>query len=860
MDLWHQKKGRSLLAPLLIALLVLSAGALLYSALDYQKRLDALRVASSDNRVWIMAQLEVDHLNLQIAAMAALDAARADDGSADKALASLRGVFDIFYSRVNIARAALQRSDVSEELHRKMQVLIDRRAQVADIIDAIPGPEPDRLDSVLTEVAALRSMVRDISTDTLQHFVKAEDTAWRSERALLGRIHAQSLLLLGVTLAAAALAWRLGQVLRQRTQAAERAARTLSKAFEASRSGVILSDGRGRIQQANPLAETILGCAQGELMGRNLREFVEPFNSQRCSDCFDGKRLPCEQCVDRRTGPRRATLRRPDGEVRQVEMARTGDRDANDRPVTITFIRDISEQVAAEAELRAARDDAQHHAKAKSMFLATMSHEMRTPLHGLIAALDLVADQEMGADHRELLRIARDCSHRVRTQIDDVLEFTRLGESQETPAAFRPVRAVQDVLNEISMLARERENKLSLIIEGKGAERAYHGLPLTFSRAVYNLAGNAVKFTQGGKVDVTLRFTPVGDGDTLLEVRVADTGIGIDRADQDRIFEMFETIANAELNASTGSGLGLPIVRLAVERMGGRLVLQSTPGEGSVFSFAIPLSPAQQRAAVPVEIKSPAPTAPRAAAVLVADDNEVNRTLLCEMLRRIGHVPQAAANGKEAVEAAATRRFDVILMDVSMPVMDGAEATKGIRAAGPSRDCLILGVTAYVDAERTAALEAVGMNGVLAKPIGQGELARTLERWLGTRPPKLATEDATADAAALPPVQPLRMLAELVGWEKAEALIAETFTDAEDALQAMRLPGAPDKDAIARIHRAAGSSAVVGFSALSEALRLAERRGHDGVVQPDPDMLAKVSNALFAARKSMDAPPARQSS
>lgn len=839
MELWPQTKRRSYLAPVLIALLVVSAAGLLVSAIAYQKRLDDIRVASMDNRVWIMAQLEVDHLNLRIAA----NRAAAMPPDADAALAELKDSFDIFYSRVNIARAAVRQSDVGPALQAKMSGLIERRDDLADRIDALVTPDPAGLSGFSAEVTRLQDLVRDISTDTLQFYVETEDVAWQSERELLRRIHGQSLFLLAITLAAAALAWRLGQVLRQRTRAAERSAKTMSKAFEASRSGVIVTDGQGRIQQVSTLAQRILGCAEDTLLGRHLSDVIDPFDTKRCADCFEGRREPCETCLDRRTGARRAVLHRPDGSECQIELARTGDRDGNGRPMAITFIRDISDRAAAEQALLEARDEAQRHAKAKSMFLATMSHEMRTPLHGLIAALDLVSDSDLAEENRKLMRIARDCSQRVRAQINDVLEFTRLGESREIASAFRPVRVVENVLKEISVLARKRGNEISLAVEGDGADLKFEGLALTFSRAIYNLVGNAVKFTQDGRVDVTLRFERAPQGDTRLHVSVADTGIGIAPQDQARIFELFETVASPEINRTTGSGLGLSIVRLAVQQMGGQCQVQSEPGKGSVFSFDIPLVSASTDAGTNDPAIPQSGRAMKTATILVADDNEVNRTLLCEMLRRMGHQVLVAADGFEAVEAARARQFDMVLMDVSMPGMGGADATRHIRSGGASCDSVILAVTAYADPERTAWLRTAGMDGVLAKPVDSRELTDTLNRWLGQSPPHRPPAEPPGAS------DPLLALSGLVGAEKAQALIAETFHDIEDALTAMRRPGHPDEAEIARIHRAAGSSAVVGLTGIAGALNTAERNARSGRAQPDPDLLARISNDLAALRK-----------
>ena len=257
----------------------------------------------------------------------------------------------------------------------------------------------------------------------------------------------------------------------------------------------------------------------------------------------------------------------------------------------IYFVRDLTEQDAAEIELRAARDQARMDASAKDRFIAVMSHEMRTPLTGVIAALDLL-DVESDPDERSfLIRTARSCSITSLEQIEDVLELARIGSDTETAQLMDPVVIAREVADQMKPLADRRGNRIEINADRLPEALKLCGLPQTYRRALSNLVGNSVKFTQDGLIRIEIAMIDLAGADVLLRTTVQDNGVGISPADQGRIFDEFEVAHDTKDSTPPGgSGLGLAIVKSGVQRMGGTIMIDSTPNQGSTFWFEIKLT------------------------------------------------------------------------------------------------------------------------------------------------------------------------------------------------------------------------------------------------------------------------------
>ncbi len=379
-------------------------------------------------------------------------------------------------------------------------------------------------------------------------------------------------------------------------------------------------------------------------------------------------------------------------------------------------IRRVEEQKRALEQLVADRTaEARAAAKAKSAFLANMSHEIRTPMNAVIGLSDLLAEYELPDGARDHLSTIRASGQSVLAIINDILDFSKIesGKLVLERKRFEVGQVVADCLAIAAATSGDRDVKLESVID-PSAPRAIEGDALRLRQVLLNLLSNAVKFTAKGSVRV--RVTREGTGPAVrLAFSVEDTGIGIPASARDSLFTEFTQVDSSTTRRFGGTGLGLAISKRLVEAMGGTIWVESTEGKGSTFHFTLIageainptpslLEPAQAEAAETPPLR-----------VLVAEDNLVNQRVTVSMLNRCGHHVDVVADGEAAVQAIEKTAYDVVLMDVQMPKLDGLAATRRLRAAGKTTH--ILALTAGASTEDEAECLRAGMNGFLAKPI-----------------------------------------------------------------------------------------------------------------------------------------------
>ena len=404
-----------------------------------------------------------------------------------------------------------------------------------------------------------------------------------------------------------------------------------------------------------------------------------------------------------------------------------------------------AELEASNAALKAARAQAERSTAAKSEFLATMSHEIRTPMNGVIGMLDLLKKDRLTADQHQLVGTAKEAADGLLIVLNDILDYSRL-EAGSIALEAEPF-APRDVTRTVLCVMRERARAKGLTLEARiddGAPDRLIGDAARLRQVLFNLVGNAVKFTDSGGVQVSMRAAPDGGGRTRLEVAVSDTGIGIDDEARERLFQRFSQADASTSRRFGGSGLGLAISRQLVELMDGEIAVESAPGVGSTFRFHVVCDPAPCGAArcrpagcghadcrlgAPAE-ESSEPAAPTAQLrILVAEDNPINQMYADRLLRAEGHDVAIASDGREAVDMANAQPFDLILMDISMPEMDGIAATESIRQSGGRNAATpVVALTAHAMPDDRARFLSHGMNGCVTKPIAPPALFAEIAR------------------------------------------------------------------------------------------------------------------------------------
>jgi CheY-like chemotaxis protein/nitrogen-specific signal transduction histidine kinase len=375
-------------------------------------------------------------------------------------------------------------------------------------------------------------------------------------------------------------------------------------------------------------------------------------------------------------------------------------------------------------------ETAQRTAKARTTFIATMSHEIRTPLNAIVGFADLLAKTRLDTEQQAFVAVLQDNAAHLRRLVNDILDYARL-ESGKVHLTKEPF-ALRDFIAGVAMtttaLVTGRPVEVTFFVD-PDLSSVFRGDVTRIRQVMLNILGNAAKFTERGSI--ALRVTEVGQSQdrSLIRFEVMDTGIGIAPDLHEKIFDFYERAELRELSGGAGSGVGLAVSRAIVRLMGGDIVVTSEPGCGSTFWFEIPLQIAQPllpRSTPCLEGTAAEWRAP-SLDILIAEDSEASRMLLTIMLQKLGHAVTPCVNGAEAVMAARAARFDVIILDLQMPVMGGIEAARLIRtlpADVGGRKIVALTADAFPE-RRIEALEA-GMDQVINKPFEQAQLESML--------------------------------------------------------------------------------------------------------------------------------------
>lgn len=556
------------------------------------------------------------------------------------------------------------------------------------------------------------------------------------------------------------ISWRMGQRLSE-VMAHDEASK-LRESEERTRTimdtvvdGIITMSTDGEIRTFNPAAETIFNYKADEVIGRNVGMLIP---AEICTDAggkvvFDTP-TPGQQLV----GATRETAgRRKGGALFPLDLAVSESRIDGDT-ILIAVVRDITErkksnevlldtirlQRAAQTELRrkskelerlteelmVARDKAEAASLAKSQFLTTMSHELRTPMNGIIGMTSLLLDSNLGDRQRDWAETIKDASESLMALLNDVLDLSRIetGRLDLRETVFNPKGLLEALAITWSAHASKKNITISLEIE-PGEESLVLGDSVRVRQILSNYISNAIKFTDRGGITLKLSRQSEGPDALRMHFAVIDTGIGISEKNRERLFVKFTQLDSSLSRRYSGSGLGLAICRELATLMGGRVGVESTPGKGSTFWFEVVCKRGEQpESAFPDGVVESAVSdwpdnAPGRLRILVAEDNTINQSLFRALLEPGGHEVRMARNGAEALAAVQREQFDLVLMDVHMPIMDGPTAAARIRLLeGHAATVPIIAVTAdTMVADRERYLGAA-MNACVSKPIDAREL------------------------------------------------------------------------------------------------------------------------------------------
>ena len=410
-----------------------------------------------------------------------------------------------------------------------------------------------------------------------------------------------------------------------------------------------------------------------------------------------------------------------------------------EREEALAAAKESAEIARDAAEL--ARTQAEAANQAKSTFLATMSHEIRTPMNGVLGMVDVLERQGLNKAQRRTVSIMRDSAQALLHIIDAVLDFSKIeaGRLELEATPFSLSSLVEGALDTFRPQAAAKGLVLDAEIEA-GSDDALLGDPTRVRQIVFNLLSNALKFTERGRVRVSVGTVPLGDGKTRATLAVSDTGVGLGTEQLARLFQPFVQADSSTTRQFGGTGLGLSIVRRLAQLMDGEVAVESAPGVGSTFTVALTLQAApadspltsllKPLARKSVKLHARRGKGPR---VLVVDDHPVNREVLVRQLKLLGIVADSAANGVDALAAWAPGRYAAVLADIHMPRMDGHELARQLRAAEADRGGTptpIVAVTANAMKGEEERCLASGMDAYLVKPVSIDRLRATLERWL----------------------------------------------------------------------------------------------------------------------------------
>lgn len=824
-------KGRRAQLGLLSGLVLVCLCATAFLATQVIYKLDDYASASQDNIPWSLSRLEAEQLKL-LSAIDNLDPENADS------LHLLNRRFDALFSRsktigIGPVYEPLLENPKAEFAYGKLKNNIEQMQQIMDAPRSILVSRLDELEHLTREISTPVQRLQALG-------IGVDSSREKLERNLLITKLLQatglSILLVLALISLTVVLWRLYRLYRQRAIDNRQTLNRLATILDTSQDAALVVCPDGCIIDTNRAADAMFfgGKAPEDrppvsdvLLRKQEDETLSPVSGQMLlASCAAGPNL-CSNLIARDVHGSTFPV-----EISADRAMRSG------HEVVICFLRNITRRLADQAELVAAHERALSGEQAKARFLGMVSHEMRTPLTGMLGALDLLSDTDLTNQQKDYAQIMLSSGQLLLHQINDALDLAQAeeGKLNFSEVVFDLDKMLETLLAGQEAKALENGNRISLRVSPQplGYVRGDHN---RVHQVLLNLVANANKFTRNGEITIEVARDRGENGHgEVIEFQVSDTGVGIAEQDHSRIFDDFVRLDNRGELMTEGTGLGLGIALSLVKLMNGEIGLESEPGEGSLFWVRLPL-PSEKSPEISEDghdegglALTAIPAAPTN--ILIAEDNDINRRVLAEMLEKSGHHVTQACNGAEVLDHLAAKPcFDLILMDINMPVLDGIATTRRIRAMPPPAAAnRIFALTAHVTPDLRKTFLDAGMDGVLTKPLDRNALNRAIQK---------SGYDAqiVPDTAQLIDQDVLKQLESNVS-EKALQTLQDGFVDQGTALMATLDPSLPELQA--QLHELAGLAATVGARPLHSALARAESALKSGNVPDVEEALSKL--------------------
>lgn len=508
-------------------------------------------------------------------------------------------------------------------------------------------------------------------------------------------------------------------------RANEENADRLNRIIENAMDAVVLMDSSGRITFWNNQAETIFKWKSEEVIGKQLAEYIVPENRREMHERGLNHFLKVgnHKILNRRIEDFGVTK---EGVEIPLEFSIVANR-VDGEVIFTSFIRDISDRKRHEEELLNAKEKAEQASKSKADFLSTMSHEIRTPMNGLSGTIDYLLSENPRPDQMDSLKLMRHSSESLLVILNDILDFSKIeeGHVEFDHREFSLREVCQQIISTYLQRADQKSIKLILNLK-EGIPDLLMGDPVRLSQILNNLISNAIKFTLHGQVELSVNLLDQSNSKAKLRLMVKDTGIGIAKGNIDKIFDRFTQVHDQSHNTLSGTGLGLSISKKLLQMVGSDLIAESELGTGSTFYFDIFFTKGVSKTAqLNQEINNTLSL--EGINILLVEDNQINQIVASKFLKKWNCNVVLADNGEQALDEVMTTDFDLILMDIQMPIMNGYQAAEAIRnMPGKLNEIPIIALTADVLPEVREEAMRAGMNDLMTKPFNADKLYHTI--------------------------------------------------------------------------------------------------------------------------------------